>query len=164
MRTRRIEKGWPAVPALLLATALLACSGGGEEPVAEQTPSAQEQAQPAEQTATPTEEPAQQPVQTPPPTPRVVTGPDTSPYGFYTIQLSSWRTRAKAEREAERYRGMGLEAYVQEADIPDMGTWFRVRVGDFPSLREAQEAAAALVNVDVRESWVDNFRETVPPV
>lgn len=85
-----------------------------------------------------------------------------SPYGFYTIQLSSWKTQAKADREARRYREMGLESYVQKADIPGMGIWYRVRVGRYQALTEAQEAARSLV--DIEDNWVDNFtRRDVPP-
>jgi len=85
-----------------------------------------------------------------------------SPFGFYTIQLSSWKTETKADREARRYQEMGLEAYVQKADIPGMGTWYRVRVGRYPALTDAQEAARSLV--DIESNWVDNFSMgDVPP-
>ncbi len=164
MRSRRIEGFSPAVPVFVLALALAACGRGGEELAAE--PAAgpappQEATQPAQEPATTPQRPAQEPAPLPPPLPRVVREPVTSPYGFYTIQLSSWRTRSKAESQAGRYREMGLEAYVQEAEIPGMGTWYRVRVGNYPSLSEAQEAAAALIGVE--ERWVDNFREIIPP-
>jgi DedD protein len=148
---------------LLVVMAVSTACGGKEEPATETTaqpPAAQEQ-------------PAPPPVQTPQPEPpaqetpqratgaRVVQEPDTSPHGFYTIQLSSWRTRSKAESEAESYRAMGLEAYVQEALIPDQGTWYRVRVGSYQSLSDAQEAMASL-NVELADRWVDNFKDPPP--
>lgn len=147
--------------ALVLLFALVAGCGGkdtGETEEAVQPPPQEQSAEePAEQ---PTEEPAQQPAQQP----TVMRETATSPYGFYTVQLSSWKTEAKAQREARRYQGMGLEAYVQKADVPGMGTWFRVRVGKYPALSEAQRAARALVDIPADETWVDNWQEGgVPP-
>ena len=156
------------IPALVVGSILAACGGGGEEPVeepveelAEETTPSQEATQPVPEPVTTPQQTAEEPPPPPPPAPRVVREPDTSPHGFYTIQLSSWRTREKAESQASHYREMGLEAYVQEAEIPGMGIWFRVRVGNYPALSEAQEAAAALIAIE--EKWVDNFREQIPP-
>jgi septal ring-binding cell division protein DamX len=160
MRSRCIEGFSLAAPVLVLVVALAACGGGDEEPVVEETPP-REATQPAQEQAITPQQPAQEPAVQPPPSPRVIREPDTSPYGFYTIQLSSWSTRSKAESQAGHYREMGLEAYVQEAQIPGMGTWYRVRVGNYPSLSEAREAAAALFGVE--ELWVDNFQEIIPP-
>jgi len=146
-----------------LAVVLAACGGGSpetEQVPAETQPQAQEPAaqQPAE--ATPQETPQRAPSQRAT-RPAIVQEPATSPFGYYTIQISSWRTRTKAESEARRYREVGLEAYVQEAEIPDRGMWYRVRVGSYPSLTAAKEALAAL-NIAEPGLWVDNFKE-VPP-
>lgn len=143
----------------LITMVTAGCGGGAEE---EPAPQVEEQA--AEPSEEPVQRPARQPAaeETAAEEPAVVREAAESPFGFYTIQLSAWRTRVKADREAERYQEMGLEAYVQQAEIPGMGTWYRVRVGRYPSLSEAREAAAALV--DIEQSWVDNFgSEEVPP-
>lgn len=148
---------------IMITVVIVGCGGGADEepaPMVEQ-PAAQPAQQPAQQ-------PARQPVQQPAEQeavaekPAVVREAAESPYGFYTIQLSSWRTEAKADREARRYQEMGLEAYTQKADIPGMGTWYRVRVGRYQALAEAQETARSLVNIE--NNWVDNFtRGDVPP-
>lgn len=143
--------------ALVLLFTLSAACGGGDTGELEETAQQPVAEQPAEQ---PAQEPVQQPVQQP----TVVREPATSLYGFYTVQLSSWRTEAKAQREVRRYQGMGLEAYVQKADIPEKGTWFRVRVGKYPTLSDATRAAQALVDIPADQTWVDNWRESgVPP-
>ncbi len=162
------SRGMPGLAAALVLIVAVAGSCGRnrvEEPAAEQTPPAEEQAQATRQTASEATPPA-----TPPPTPprqetarpAVVRDQGTSPHGFYTVQLSSWRTREKAESEAARYREQGLEAYVQEAVIPEMGTWYRVRVGNYPALSDAQEAARSLV-LGEGGYWVDNDRRPPPP-
>ncbi len=158
--------GRRVLPAVLM-TLLAACGGGGDEAGTtgeeQQEPaevrSAAEQAVPETSRSTPGQEPTAT-------RPSVVRESEDSPFGYYTIQMSSWRSRAKAESEAERYRGMGLEAYVQQADLGEKGTWYRVRVGRYPALSEAQEAARSLTGVDPDRAWVDNYRErrTPPPL
>jgi outer membrane protein OmpA-like peptidoglycan-associated protein len=59
---------------------------------------------------------------------------------LYCIQISSWRARGKAESEAKRLESEGYNAFIVIADSPDLeGTWFRVRVGYFNSLDEANK-------------------------
>jgi len=132
-----------------------------EQPGAAAQPAAEQPAQ------TPAQQPAggeteQQPAQESP-QPAVVRESETSEHGFYTIQLSAWRTEAKARSEARRYQNLGLEAYVQKAELPGMGTWYRVRVGKYPALSEARRAARALVNIPFEELWMDNYRSGEPP-
>ena len=143
------------IPLIMIAVMAAGCGGGADEEPASATE--QPVIQPAQQ---PTEQPAVQEAAAE--APAVVREAAESSFGFYTIQLSSWKTETKADREARRYQGMGLEAYVQKVDIPGMGTWYRVRVGRYPALTDAQEAAHSLV--DIEANWVDNFtRGDVPP-
>lgn len=64
------------------------------------------------------------------------TRPETSPDGAFTLQLSAFQDRAEAERFAAGLRDKGYAPFIVEAVIPARGTWFRVRMGRFPS-REA---------------------------
>lgn len=56
----------------------------------------------------------------------------------YCIQLSSWKTKAKAEREAEKYLKLGHNAFVKETIISGSKR-YRVRVGFFTKIAEAEE-------------------------
>lgn len=57
----------------------------------------------------------------------------------YNVQVSSWRNREKAELEVRRLRGLGLNAFILEAYLPQKGgTWYRVRIGQFKSKEEAE--------------------------
>jgi cell division septation protein DedD len=159
MKSFQLIKLVKVASAALVFLVVTGCGGGGgdEAPVVEQpatTPQAAEQ-QPAQQ-------PEQQPAERE--QPAVVRESETSEYGFYTIQLSSWRTRSKAEAQVRHYQEMGLEAYVQRTEIPEMGTWFRVRVGKYPALSEAKAAAAALVNIRQNQLWLDNYSSGDPPL
>ena len=59
---------------------------------------------------------------------------------YYTVQVSSWRTVKIAEREVNRYRNFGFDAFIYQVFIKSKGgTWNRVRIGYFNSKDEAEE-------------------------
>jgi cell division septation protein DedD len=57
--------------------------------------------------------------------------------GGYQLQVSSFRAQAEANDFADQLRARGHKAYVQEAHVIGRGTWFRVRVGPFPTQHAA---------------------------
>lgn len=66
--------------------------------------------------------------------------------GSFTVQISSWRSSTKAEREAERFQSAGYASFVQRVYLPEQGgVWYRVRVGQFRAREEAERLAAELV-------------------
>jgi cell division protein FtsN len=73
--------------------------------------------------------------------------------GNYTIQVSSWASRAKAEAEAGRLGSAGLNAYVEEGIVGGT-TWYRVRVGRYATEREAKEAIAKMQPGMETDLWV----------
>jgi cell division protein FtsN len=53
----------------------------------------------------------------------------------FTLQLSSFQDRGEAEAFAAK---LGAEkTYITISQIPDKGTWYRVRVGDFATFKDA---------------------------
>jgi hypothetical protein len=59
---------------------------------------------------------------------------------LYCFQVASFRYRYQAEKELNRLLGLGENAYIVEANLPELdGIWYRVRIGYFNSLREAKE-------------------------
>ncbi len=59
--------------------------------------------------------------------------------GAYQLQVSSFRSQAEANQFSDQLRARGHKSYVLEAHVNGRGTWYRVRVGPFPT----QHAAAA---------------------
>ncbi len=57
----------------------------------------------------------------------------------WAIQVAATQDPTQGNQLIERLEQMGFPAYLVKAVIPDRGTWFRIRVGDYPS-REAAEA------------------------
>ena len=60
--------------------------------------------------------------------------------GNYSVQISSWRDRNKAESEAKRLRNMGYDAFIVEKYLSALrSNWYLVRIGFFNSPEEAKQ-------------------------
>jgi DedD protein len=78
--------------------------------------------------------------------------------GNYQLQVSSFKTREEADTFAQQLRLRGHRAYVLEAKVQGRGTWYRVRVGPFPT----QAAAASYRSTFEAKEHVVPF--VVPPL
>lgn len=56
----------------------------------------------------------------------------------YVIQLSSWRRENVADELVLKHKEEGHNAFKMKVELPGRGTWYRVRIGYFDSLEEAQ--------------------------
>lgn len=64
---------------------------------------------------------------------------------LYTAQISAWRYKSEADIEARKLIEMGYDAFVAKAFIEKWDQiWYRVRVGYFRNIKEAQELAHKL--------------------
>lgn len=71
---------------------------------------------------------------------QVVRGVIFTDGNVFVVQKSAWREREKAEKAVRRLKQKGDKAFITEAEIPSKGgTWYRVRVGYFNSLSEAEK-------------------------
>jgi len=91
-------------------------------------------------TQTPTPEPALEPN---PPQEAAKPSIPPSGTGAYTVQVSSWTSRAKAQDEVTRLSAAGYSAFLEDAVVGGEN-WFRVRVGRYSTLKEARQAATEL--------------------
>jgi nucleoid DNA-binding protein len=73
--------------------------------------------------------------------------------GQFTVQVSSWTSRAKADLEASRLSSSGFGAFVEDAVIGET-TWFRVRVGRFATSKEARAELQKLSGTVENGLWV----------
>lgn len=60
----------------------------------------------------------------------------------YTIQIASYNERGMAEEEVRRMKKRGYAAFIVSSELPEKGTWYRVRVGSFSN----RSAAERLLN------------------
>jgi nucleoid DNA-binding protein len=56
----------------------------------------------------------------------------------YLVQISSWSSEQKAIKHASYFKNKGFQTEIEEASLP-IGTWYRVRVGNFNSENEAEK-------------------------
>lgn len=77
--------------------------------------------------------------------------PETSPDGAFTLQLSAFQDRAEADRFAANLRDKGYAPFITEADLKGKGTWYRVRMGRFPT----KDAAGRYLADFKRETSID---------
>jgi cell division septation protein DedD len=76
-------------------------------------------------------------------------GPGPLP-GGYTVNIASFREKARADRFVGELKEKGLEAFCWEIDLPEKGKWYRVAVGNFPTLEYAK-------NFIVQEGLKENY-------
>ena len=77
----------------------------------------------------------------------------TSAGGAFTLQLGASPSRDDAERQASRLREKGYAPYIVAAEVPGKGTWYRVRMGSFPS----KDAATRYLQDFKRETQAEAF-------
>lgn len=71
------------------------------------------------------------------------------PNGNYSIQESSWNTEEKAENRINKINqldisypdGTKVTAAIEKVDLFSKGVWYRTRVGEFATIKEAIETA-----------------------
>ena len=64
----------------------------------------------------------------------------------YVLQVGAFRERARAEFVSKRIVEEGFNAYIEEVPVNQSETTYRVRVGPYPELLQAQETAHALAS------------------
>ncbi len=55
----------------------------------------------------------------------------------YSVQIGAYRDIREASAHVEAWKNQGYPAYMLEADIPNKGRWYRVRIGAFATRTEA---------------------------
>lgn len=84
----------------------------------------------------------------PEPAKKVQTAAATPAGGDYVVQLASFKNPETAVREQsiveEKFPDLltGLDVFVQQVDLAEQGTYYRVRLGPFASLADARSACA----------------------
>ena len=70
--------------------------------------------------------------------------PDAEASESYFLQVGAFQTEREADNMKAQLALLGLEAVVQTANIPDKGTWHRVRVGPFSELAQINKSRSEL--------------------
>ncbi len=69
-----------------------------------------------------------------------ITNKNISKYkDYFIVQVAAFKTYEAAETEAEGFRDQGYNAFIEIAELPGRGTWYRIKVGDFTSVKHAED-------------------------
>lgn len=58
--------------------------------------------------------------------------------GKFSIQVGSYQSVQEANTALNRWKKRGYSAFMTVGEIPDKGTWYRVRIGGFTTRQEAE--------------------------
>jgi|SRR5688572_18293772 cell division protein FtsN len=76
------------------------------------------------------------------------------PKDVYFIQAGSFQNPADADNQKARLAILGFESSVEPANLPDKGTWYRVRMGPYNKLDEINRIRQALAQNNIDASLV----------
>ena len=77
-----------------------------------------------------------------------------APKDVYFIQAGSFQNPADADNQKARLAILGFESSVEPANLPDKGTWYRVRMGPYNKLDEINRIRQALAQNNIDASLV----------
>jgi cell division protein FtsN len=75
---------------------------------------------------------------------RSARGQQGGPKDVYFIQAGSFQNPADADNQKARLAILGFESSVEPANLPDKGTWYRVRMGPYAKLEEINKVRQVL--------------------
>jgi cell division protein FtsN len=81
-------------------------------------------------------------------------GQQETPRDVYFIQAGSFQNPADADNQKARLAILGFESSVEPANLPDKGTWYRVRMGPYNKLDEINRIRQALAQNNIDASLV----------
>jgi CHAT domain-containing protein/Tfp pilus assembly protein PilF len=63
---------------------------------------------------------------------------------LYTVQLEATPALEAAQEKVKQIKAQGMDAYILKSEVKGKGTFFRIRVGNFPTQSDAQKYGADL--------------------
>jgi cell division protein FtsN len=81
-------------------------------------------------------------------------GQQEGPKDVYFIQAGSFQNPAEADNQKARLAILGFESSVEPANLPDKGTWYRVRLGPYSKVEEINKVRATLAQNGIDASLV----------
>ncbi len=81
-------------------------------------------------------------------------GQQNAPKDVYFIQAGSFQNPAEADNQKAKLAILGFESSVEPANLPDKGTWYRVRMGPYSKLDEINRIRQALAQNGIDASLV----------
>jgi cell division protein FtsN len=77
-----------------------------------------------------------------------------APKDVYFIQAGSFQNPAEADNQKARLAILGFDSSVEPANLPDKGTWYRVRLGPYNKVEDLNKVRQALAQNGIDASLV----------
>ena len=74
---------------------------------------------------------------------------EVSGSALFAVQVASTKSLDYAEHQVAHYKKKGYNAYHVKANIPDKGTWYRICLGNFASISDAELFREALARKNI---------------
>src|SRR6185295_15245976 len=81
-------------------------------------------------------------------------GQQDSAKDVYFIQAGSFQNPAEADNQKARLAILGFESSVEPANLPDKGTWYRVRMGPYAKVEEINKVRQALAQNGIEANLI----------
>jgi cell division protein FtsN len=78
----------------------------------------------------------------------------------YYLQIGSFKEAADAENLKAKIAMLGMEAYVQSADLSEKGMWHRVRVGPFTKIDTIKKTRSSLLQNGIKANLIKIHAKT----
>jgi cell division protein FtsN len=85
---------------------------------------------------------------------RAKSGQQDGSKDVYFIQAGSFQNPAEADNQKARLAILGFESSVEPANLPDKGTWYRVRMGPYAKLEDINKVRQALAQSGIDASLI----------
>lgn len=85
---------------------------------------------------------------------RAKSGQQDAAKDVYFIQAGSFQNPADADNQKARLAILGFDSSVEPANLPDKGTWYRVRMGPYAKIDEINKVRQALAQNGIDASLI----------
>lgn len=86
-----------------------------------------------------------------------------SPKVFFTLQVASLRDPGEAEEVKAVWEKKGYEVFIARTEIPQAGVWYRVQIGRFNAIGEANIAAKRIVEKEKIKLYITTVSVPASP-
>lgn len=87
-----------------------------------------------------------------------LSAPTKKRIGRYTVQIGAFRSEQRAIEARTKYNSMGYDAYMERTTVGGKDrAWFRVRIGHFQRISEAEKVSKELNAKGGVKTWVDRI-------
>ncbi len=82
---------------------------------------------------------------------------------FFTLQIASVRDAGQAAALKSFWDKKGYEVYVVGSEVPKRGMWYRVQIGRFDTVEEANKVAVQIAQAEKTRAYITTVSVTGPP-